>query len=839
MRNGSAREQSPWLTALHLAGLWTVAVAQPLFDLLGRTPEFFIAHDARPGDLVGLSILLCLAGPVLWLPALYAGRRCGPRPFAAAAGAAVGVLAAMLLLTAVKQAADLHRDLSFAVAAAGGALAGLWYVRSAAARLFAAFLSPAAVVAPALFLAQPGIAPLLSSAGPGAGPLEIDAPDRPPPVVVVVFDQLPLVSLLDGGGRLDRALYPHFAALADEAVWFRNASAVSGWTASALPAILTGDYPRPERLPTVDHHPANLFTLLGAHYDLHVEEPLTDLCPETLCPPERAGAGAWYAAVLSDLAVVYLQVVLPAEIAGRLPPVTQSWRDFAAGDDLAGRWNGWRGQDRRKAAADAFIDAIDAAAADAPPPLHFLHTLLPHEPWVHLPTGQQHTLYPRILGNVGDLWHDDGWAVTRDYQRHLLQVQFADTLLGELLQRLRAAGIYDDALVVVTADHGASLRPGLPFRLPTAETFADVAAVPLLVKRPGRRRGSVSDANVETIDILPTIAAEAGFPLPRETDGANLFAADRSRRPAKTMFLPGDRDRLHGPGDLGDAVAQSVALKLERFESGDPTRPRLGVHDDLVGVPVAELHAERPAGFGVVVDALELLRGVEPDGSFLPAHITGRFVDREPGADVPPLAVAVNGVVAAVTRMYPFRAFGHAAPWDAVIDPRALAAGANDVRVFAIREEGDGTVVLEEASDAGSRRQPLNLVPEPAERLHGVASSGFLPTQATAHGDVRWTTGAARLSVPIDPRSPPSTLTVRILTTGPQKRLRLAVNGCTLFEGPVFGRWVETFQLRGCRPASSSLVVTLDSNAHLSREVPGQRMGVAVGALEIPRGRRR
>ena len=833
VRVGAGLEDQPgWLEFLHLGGLWTVAVAQPLFDLLGRSPEFFVAHDTRPGDLLGLVILLCLAGPACWLPALRIGRLSGPRSHALAMGVAVGALAAAFVLAAVKQATDWNRDLSFAVAAIGGVLFASMYLRVVTIRLFATLLSPAAVVAPALFLAQPGIRPLLSGDEAGPAPLRTVAPDRPRPVVVVVFDQLPLISLLDRDGGVDRALYPSFAALADEATWFRNASAVSGWTASALPAILTGNYPRPGRLPTADHHPANLFTLLGPHYALHVAEPLTDLCPETLCPLERDGTLAGYGRVLTDLAIVYLHAALPDEVAADLPPVTQSWRDFAPADDLFGRWNTRRDRDRGRTATD-FIGEIGAATDGGPPPLHFLHVLLPHEPWVHLPTGQRYALRPRIVAAVRDHWLDDAWAVTREYQRHLLQVQFVDTLLGKLLRRLRAVGLYDDALLVVTADHGASLRPGRPFRLPTADTFADVAAVPLLVKRPGQRRGRVSIANVETIDILPTVAAEIGLRPPRQTDGSNVFSAGRKERPAKRMFLYGGHDRLHGPADLGEAVAEGVSRKLERFASGDPAQPLLGVHDDIVGLPVADLQAERPAGFEVIIEESSLLRDVDRDGEFLPAHITGGVIGHDPSLPVPPLAVSVNGVVAAVTRAYPFGAFGHATPWDAIIDPRRLVAGANDLRVFAIREGRSGTVMLEEASDAGALRYPLDLLPETAERTHGVISSGFLPTQSTGYGDLRWTTGAARLSAPLDPRSPPAALTVRLLTTGPQKRLQVVANGCTLFEGPVFGRWDQTFPLEGCLSDSASLAIELRSNVHLSREESGLRLGVGVAAIEL------
>ena len=830
----AAFHDQPWgLAALHVAGLWTVAVAQPIFDVLSRSPEFFVAHDARPGDVLGLVIVLCLVCPAGWAAALRLGRRLGARAHALAAGLAVGALAAAIALAAVKQAAVWNRELSFGVAAVCGALAAAGYVRSATMRLFATFLSPATLVAPAVFLMQPAIAPLLSAAGGAPAAIRGVAFDNPPPVVVAVFDQLPLVSLLDREGGIDRALYPNFAALADDATWFRNASGVSGWTQFALPAIVTGNYPAPGQLPAVNDHPANLFTLLGSRYRLHVREPLTGLCPETLCPPDRPGAGGWLAAVLGDLSVVYLQVVLPDDVAAALPPVTHSWRDFAD-DTLLGQWNASRRRDRRAAAVD-FISSI-APPTGVRPPLYFMHVLLPHEPWVYLPDGRRHTIRPHIMAGVQDRWKDDAWAVTREYQRHLLQVQYVDTLLGALLERLRAVGAYDDALIVVTADHGASLRPGRRFRMPTAETFADVAGVPLLVKRPGQRRGRVSSANVETIDVLPTLAAEIGVRPPWDTDGSNAFDRNRTPRAAKTMFIHGARDRLHGPGDLGAAVAEGVARKLEMFENGNPTAPRLGVHDRLVGASVADLRSGRRADVDVVVNDLALLRNLDPDADFVPAHITGGIVPRVGGSVMPPLAVALNGVVAAVTRSYPFAAYGHAAPWEVIVDPARLQPGSNAVGVFAIRTGPEGAAVLDEAIEVSSRPEPTNLVPEAAQRVLGVTSSGFLPSESTAHGDMRWTTGAAHLSAPIDPRFPPAALAVRVLTTGPQKRLRIAVNGCTLFEGPVWGRWAETLALDACPPDSPTLEIEVLSNVHEELGAGRRLLGVAVSSIELLEG---
>ena len=108
--------------------------------------------------------------------------------------------------------------------------------------------------------------------------------------------------------------------------------------------------------------------------------------------------------------------------------------------------------------------------------------------------------------------------------------------------------MYDDALIVITADHGASLRPGFPFLQATEASFADIAAVPLFIKRPGQQQGEMVDTSVETIDILPTLGQAAlGVPLPWTTDGSNVLDPAWTGRPAKTLLAGGATRRMAGP----------------------------------------------------------------------------------------------------------------------------------------------------------------------------------------------------------------------------------------------------------------------------------------------------
>ena len=54
---------------------------------------------------------------------------------------------------------------------------------------------------------------------------------------MVIFDELPLTSLMDEKRQIDPVRYPNFAALADDGYWFRNATTVTDYTVQAVPAI--------------------------------------------------------------------------------------------------------------------------------------------------------------------------------------------------------------------------------------------------------------------------------------------------------------------------------------------------------------------------------------------------------------------------------------------------------------------------------------------------------------------------------------------------------------------------------------------------------------------------
>jgi arylsulfatase A-like enzyme len=114
----------------------------------------------------------------------------------------------------------------------------------------------------------------------------------------------------------------------------------------------------------------------------------------------------------------------------------------------------------------------------------------------------------------------------RDY-RHLLalydaEIRFTDEHLGRILDALRARGMLDGALVIVTADHGEEFfEHGSKGHQQTL--FDEVLRVPLVMSWPGRiAPGTLVEDQVRLVDLMPTILRAAGARKVPVTQGRDL-----------------------------------------------------------------------------------------------------------------------------------------------------------------------------------------------------------------------------------------------------------------------------------------------------------------------------
>ena len=110
----------------NLAVLWTFAVAQPLFDLLGDNPEFFAARGSSGFDIICFSVLLVLLPPLAAAGDRAAAAPAGRPSSRARTWSSSAALVALIAVQALKKAIDASDGVLIALAVAiGVALAAL------------------------------------------------------------------------------------------------------------------------------------------------------------------------------------------------------------------------------------------------------------------------------------------------------------------------------------------------------------------------------------------------------------------------------------------------------------------------------------------------------------------------------------------------------------------------------------------------------------------------------------------------------------------------------------------------------------------------------------------
>ena len=689
-----------------VTGLWALAVAQPLLDALARAPEFFVAHRADTIDRMFVAAVLTLSGPMVSAALLVMVCALNRKLVEPAAALFVGATTAILAVQVAYRAGVTEWPATLAVVASTGGLAAFAWLKITAFRTYLGVLSPAALIVPLVFLLGPW-----RSDGADESRRSGDASARAVPVVIVVFDELSLVSLLDDAGQLNAVRFPNLAALAADGVWFRNATAVSGNTQWAMPAILTGRYPAARSTPTIADHPNTVFSLVGRNYRFEVFEAATSLCPRVLCGDTGPSRRERQVGMAADTVVVAGHTFLPPAARASLPDLTENWAGFAAADEDVGdiegdptdeeadtgtsgprvirarrswqnRWHGARGADHVDA-FEAFANGI--SRGDHRPTLYFIHTLATHQPTRWMPSGQRIPSRVTIPGRTKEKWTSVDWLVAQHHHGDIMQAMLADTLVGKVRARLTEAGMYDSALVIVTADHGISFLPGNNPRNFIGTNATEIMSVPLIVKAPaatpGVPRGAIDDTNAETVDILPTVARVLGIEPTWRVDGRSLIGGDPPHAQKQFFINAATMRETYDPDELRPIRDQLAKRQAEMFGLGK--WPVFGVPGllALAGRSVESFgDIRRTDDVRVVVEGRHELTNLNPDARNLPAQLMGRFDQtdaREAAEHV--LAVALNGTVVATTRAWP-----GTLRWMAMLPPDALRAGKNDVEVFVV-----------------------------------------------------------------------------------------------------------------------------------------------------------
>ncbi|MCB0868971.1 MAG: sulfatase-like hydrolase/transferase [Solirubrobacterales bacterium] len=731
------------LGGAHLTALWALAFAQPMLSLLGNNPDFFVARGNSSGQIVLYALVLTFAVPLACLGLEALARLASPKLQWGLHLALMGTFGACLALQLLKDYLPIAAGLLIVISVLLAAV-GVWaYARWRFPRAFMDVLSVAPVVILIFFFALSDTSRLVLPRE-EPDPVDIQIAD-PAPVVMVVFDEFPTGSMMTPRGTIDASRYPAFAELARHSTWYRNATAAAAFTPLAVPAIFSGQQPDQKNLPIAADYPHSIFTLLGGSYDLRVMEAATRICPEELCPADDASfEDGSTSDLFSDLYVVSKYLLFPESMTRNLPDVSNSFSGFTesdevdtdAEDEAAGTDAGsgklgatgptgvaglkpeartGQGAARKlgrlfalQSTADEFERVSEFNEKFQPGQTRTLdlsHIEKPHYPWRHIPNGQR---YSNLTGEWSGLLPNDGpWMAPPEIvdiamQRHLLEVGYTDTLLARIINRLKETGLWDRALVVVTADHGSAFQSKVPRRAAVPENMGEIAPVPLFVKAPGQSKPVVTDRRTCATDILPTVARELGISFPWET-------------------APCDPDLVtveNSPNGEGTATPEQMLRQRQKhlvrrisrvFGTGGGWGPvfRFGPHNDLIGKRVSALDPEPLSRWRVIPDERNAVKDFDPAATTLRGLLQRGLTKRFGKERI--LAVAVNGVIRAVGWTFKDGA-GRGPGYSILLPPESLQAGFNQVDIYLLDENGRSMVQVYDGSgrlpnDAGGQRK--------------------------------------------------------------------------------------------------------------------------------------
>jgi len=182
-----------------------------------------------------------------------------------------------------------------------------------------------------------------------------------------------------------------------------------------------------------------------------------------------------------------------------------------------------------------------------------IHFMDPHDPYFEIPYNG------KAVARV-ETPHPAGDRSEELRALYLSNIAYLDEFLGKLFERLKKDGLYDDTLIVFTADHGEEFYEHEGWWHGTT-LYEEQIHVPLIVKLPANARaGSRVRDMAGLVDVMPTILAAAGVAVPPAAQGRDLF----SSQPPTALYAEEDHE-----GNVLESVRTSD-WKLIQANEGNP-----------------------------------------------------------------------------------------------------------------------------------------------------------------------------------------------------------------------------------------------------------------------------
>ncbi len=336
--------------------------------------------------------------------------------------------------------------------------------------------------------------------------LHLAAPSPPtrPPIVFVSIDTLAARHM--SGYGYPRETTPNVDAFAADAIRFERCATNAPWTLPSYMSLMTGLFPFSSRMDLGDGGEGSpyLYRLAASRWtlaeDLRARGYRTAGFVDTLLLAEKFGLGQGFELYDTEAAVIPLED--PAGGIRHVVPRALAWLDglepdepfflFLHAYDVHGPYlpdEPWHGKFRDDELAQRDRDVFAGALT---------HTF-----------GQIPDYIARGVVPEGDLPDTLRSApIVSAYDEEILAL---DDALGELFDGLRERGLYDEAVVVLTADHGEATDEHDYFG--HGLLYEEVVHIPLIVRLPGGEgSGRTIPDSVQTVDLYPTLLELTGLP---------------------------------------------------------------------------------------------------------------------------------------------------------------------------------------------------------------------------------------------------------------------------------------------------------------------------------------
>jgi hypothetical protein len=661
----------------------TAAVSQPLFAVYSRDITIFSAAKVTS---VETFLFICT---VAFLPALFCvfvdrlSSAFGPR---VNESVRLVLIAGLSLLVGLAIGRWLQVDGDIALISIGVAfsIAGpIAFDRSKAIRVWTRWMSvfSIAVVTGVVVATWPV---LMETNGPTSDAV---VGNKNVTVLQIIFDEFPLFALLDDYGEINAVRFPGFAELARDATWYRNSVGVSNGTAQAVPALLSSQVPKTSGGPFLTQYPKNIFTLFAGRASIGGNEPVTSLCPNSVCPKNEQDTAIVNGDRFRDFIVealnVYGHTTFPSFIRKHLQPIWGAWGAFEVNQRVEGAFSSGA-----LAQVDVIEQAVRSVTSDETPQIQVVHALFPHSPWQITPDLRVNDPSP-----VESLVNPDDDARRDVYQTFLYQVGAADRVIQNLINDLKASRKWDSTLLVVSADHGVSFKRNVPRRetdLSDGDQVSDIYRVPTFIKYPRQSVGRTDDCAISNLDLLPTIIDVTQTVTLWKFAGLSVAEKCPEGRVRRVWSNSGRTSVLTGGFEEVLDRARSYGRMVSNV--GPLSRiAAIGKSASLIGAKIGNQPVDGRITSWTVQQKQLFLEVNTQRGSAVPALISGEIFLKTPLQIGTEGIIVIDGVGAGVVGE--LSGASDVVAFTAVLDYTLLTAGSHTVQLYIRDTEGKLTSV--------------------------------------------------------------------------------------------------------------------------------------------------